>query len=65
MATWTVRYKDGRIQSITSDTYGPHGDNHVFESKDIGHVAVIDRKDVESVARDDVPPPKTPDPVIA
>ena len=49
-----VRHKDGRERVITADKYGPYGDNHVFESDD-GIIAVIDRPDVESVMRADVP----------
>lgn len=66
MATdWKVRYKDGRVQIITADKYGPYGDNHIFESNSVGHVAVIDRKDVESVTRADVPDPAKPAPRTA
>lgn len=57
MATeWKVRYKNGRVQEITADKYGPVGDNHVFEADGVD-IAVIDRKDVESVMRADVPDP--------
>jgi hypothetical protein len=51
---WKVLYKDGRERVITSEKYGPYGDNHVFESAD-GIIAVIDRSDVESVMRADIP----------
>lgn len=51
---WKVQYRDGRERVITAEKYGPYGDNHVFES-DSGLIAVIDRKDVESVMRADVP----------
>ncbi len=65
MATeWKVRYKNGRVQTITADKYGPVGDNHVFESDGVD-IAVIDRKDVESVMRADIPDPETPGPIFA
>lgn len=58
MATeWKVRYKDGREQVITAEKYGPHGNNHVFSDADSTNIAVIDREDVESVMRADVPSP--------
>ena len=65
MATeWKVRYKDGRVQKITAEKYVPVGDNHVFEADGVD-IAVIDRKDVESVTRADVPDPESPGPVFA
>ena len=65
MATeWRVTYKNGRTQIITAEKYGPVGDNHVFESDGVD-IAVIDRKDVESVMRADIPGPEGRDPIIA
>ena len=61
MATqeFRLRYKDGRVQTVTAATYGRHGDRYVFTREDRKEVLNVAADVVESIAFADVPDPVT------
>ncbi|HUY45525.1 MAG TPA: hypothetical protein VMV92_07345 [Streptosporangiaceae bacterium] len=56
MAEFKIRYRDGRTQPVTADSYGAYGDFFVF-SRDKRDILSVATKDVESVGEADVPDP--------
>jgi hypothetical protein len=56
MPNLKVRFKDGRTQTLTADTYGRYGDRYVF-TRDKAEILNLAADVVESIAYDDVPDP--------
>lgn len=61
---YKVRYNDGRVQTITADSWASAGANWAF-SLDGKDIALIAQKSVESISNADVPDPEVPQVEVA